>query len=79
MRTSKPADANGMQNTRKSRPVASVIIGSEQMAPLEQNVQAALNFTPISESGKQKLQEKVAPLRAAWEKFLETHQDSLVV
>ncbi len=53
-----------------SQPVASVIIGCEQMAPLEQNVQAALNFTPISESGKQKLQEKVAPSRSAWEKFL---------
>jgi len=62
-----------------SQPVASVIIGCEQIAPLEQNVQAALNFTPISESGKQRLQEKVAPSRAAWEKFLETHQDSVVV
>jgi hypothetical protein len=46
------------------------------MAPLEQNVQAALNFTPISESGKQKLQEKVAPSRSAWENFLRTHEDS---
>jgi aryl-alcohol dehydrogenase-like predicted oxidoreductase len=36
-----------------SQPVASVIIGCEQTAPLEQNVQAALSFTPISESGKQ--------------------------
>ena len=31
-----------------SQPVASVIIGCEQLAPLEQNVQAAMNFTPIS-------------------------------
>jgi aryl-alcohol dehydrogenase-like predicted oxidoreductase len=62
-----------------SQPVASVIIGCEQMALLEQNIQAALNFTPISESGKQKLQEKVAPSRAAWEKFLETHEDSFMV
>lgn len=62
-----------------SQPVASVIIGCEQMAPLEQNVHAAMNFTPISESGKQKLQEKIAPSRSAWEKFLETHQDSFVV
>ena len=59
-----------------SQPVAIVIIGCEQMAPLEQNVQAALNFTPISESGKQRLQEKVAPSRAAWLDFLETHEDS---
>ena len=62
-----------------SQPVASVIIGCEQMAPLEQNVQAALNFTPISESARQKLQEKVAPSRSAWEKFLQTHEDSIVV
>ena len=62
-----------------SQPVASVIIGCEQMAPLEQNVQAALNFTPISESGKQKLQEKVAPSRSAWENFLRSHDDTLTV
>jgi aryl-alcohol dehydrogenase-like predicted oxidoreductase len=62
-----------------SQPVASVIIGCEQSAPLEQNVQAALNFTPISESGKQRLQEKVAPSRAAWENFLRSHEDSVVV
>ena len=59
-----------------SQPVASVIIGCEQMAPLEQNVQAALNFTPLSESGKQKLQDKVARSRSAWENFLRTHEDS---
>jgi len=62
-----------------SQPVASVVIGCEQMAPLEQNIQAAMNFTPISESGKQKLQEKVAPSRSAWEHFLRTHQDSVAV
>lgn len=62
-----------------SQPVASVIIGCEQMAPLEQNVQAAINFTPMSESGKQKLQEKVSPSRSAWENFLRTHEDSVTV
>jgi aryl-alcohol dehydrogenase-like predicted oxidoreductase len=62
-----------------SQPVASVIIGCEQMAALEQNVQAALNFTPISESDKRNLQEKVAPSRAAWENFLRTHEDSVTV
>jgi uncharacterized protein len=61
-----------------SQPVASVVIGCEQLAPLEQNVQAALNFTPISESAKQKLQEKVTPSRAAWHKFLQSHEDSVV-
>jgi aryl-alcohol dehydrogenase-like predicted oxidoreductase len=60
-----------------SQPVAAVIIGCEQMAHLEQNVQATLNFTPISESSKQKLQEKVAPSRAAWQRFLQSHGDSL--
>ena len=59
-----------------SQPVASVIIGCEQMAPLEQNVQAATNFTPISESGKQKLKEKVAPSRSAWQNYLRSHEDS---
>jgi len=62
-----------------SQPVASVIIGCEQTAPLEQNVQAAMNFTPISETGKQKLQEKVAPSRSAWENFLRAHEDSVAV
>jgi uncharacterized protein len=62
-----------------SQPVACVVIGCEQMARLEENVQAALNFTPISESGKQKLQEKVAPSRSAWENFLRTHEDSVAV
>src|SRR5258706_1406184 len=60
-----------------SQPVASVIIGCEQVAPLDQNVQAALNFTPIGESDKQKLQNKVAPSRAAWENYLRTHEDSI--
>src|SRR5258706_13639389 len=60
-----------------SQPVASVVIGCEQMAPLEQNVQAALNFTPIGESDKQKLQNKVAPSRATWENYLRTHEDSI--
>jgi hypothetical protein len=62
-----------------SQPVASVIIGCEQMARLEENVQAALNFTPISESWKQKLQQKVAPSRSAWQNFLRDHDDSAMV
>ena len=62
-----------------SQAVACVVIGCEQMAPLEQNVQAALNFTPMTESGKQKLQEKVAPSRSAWQNFLRTHEDSVAV
>ena len=62
-----------------SQPVACVVIGCEQMAPLEQNVQAALNFTPMSENDKQKLQEKVAPSRSAWQRFLQAHDDSVAV
>ena len=62
-----------------SQPVASVIIGCEQMAALEQNIQAAMNFTPMSESAKQQVREKVAPSRSAWENFLRTHEDSALV
>jgi aryl-alcohol dehydrogenase-like predicted oxidoreductase len=62
-----------------SQPVACVVIGCEQMVRLEENVQAALNFTPISESDKQKLQEQVAPSRSAWQNFLRTHEDSVAV
>ena len=62
-----------------SQPVASVVIGCEQMARLEENVQAAIHFTPMSESGKQKLQERVAPSRSAWENFLRSHVDSVTV
>lgn len=62
-----------------SQPVASVIIGCEQMVALELNVQAAMNFTPISEGGRKKLEEKVAPSRSAWEHFLRGHEDSLAV
>jgi aryl-alcohol dehydrogenase-like predicted oxidoreductase len=62
-----------------SQPVASVVIGCEQIVRLEENVQAALNFTPISDSEKQKLQEKVAPSRSAWQHFLRTHEDSAAV
>jgi hypothetical protein len=62
-----------------SQPVASVVIGCEQMARLDENVQAALAFTPMSESAKQKLQEKVAPSRSAWQNFLRTHEDSVAV
>jgi aryl-alcohol dehydrogenase-like predicted oxidoreductase len=58
-----------------TQPVASVIIGCEQTAPLEQNIQAALSFTPVSESGKQRLREKLAPSRSAWENFLRAHED----
>jgi aryl-alcohol dehydrogenase-like predicted oxidoreductase len=60
-----------------SQPVASVVIGCEQVARLEENVQAALNFTPMSESAKQKLQQKVAPSRSAWQRFLLSHDDSV--
>jgi aryl-alcohol dehydrogenase-like predicted oxidoreductase len=58
-----------------SQPVASVIIGCEQIAPLERNIQVAQSFTPVSESGKQRLREKLAPSRSAWENFLRAHED----
>ena len=62
-----------------SQPAACVVIGCEQMAPLEQNVQAAQSFTPMSENDKQKLQEKVAPSRSTWQRFLQAHDDSVAV
>ena len=67
---------SGLLQFNLSLPVASVVIGCEQMARLEENVQAALDFTPISEGGKQKLQEKVASSRSAWQRFLQTHDVS---
>jgi aryl-alcohol dehydrogenase-like predicted oxidoreductase len=73
------ASAEELLQFNLSQPVASVIIGCEQLAPLEQNVQAAMNFTPISESAKQKLQEKVAPSRSAWGNYLREHDDSAEV
>jgi aryl-alcohol dehydrogenase-like predicted oxidoreductase len=73
------ASASELLQFNLSQPVASVVIGCEQMARLEENVQAALNFTPISESGKQRLQEKVAPSRSAWQNFLRSHDDSVAV
>ncbi|HET9916605.1 MAG TPA: hypothetical protein VFQ89_05810, partial [Candidatus Binatia bacterium] len=62
-----------------SQPVASVIIGCEQLSLLEENIQAAVNFTSISDDAKQRLQEKVAPSRSAWENFLREHEDSAMV
>jgi len=62
-----------------SQPVACVVIGCEQVVPLEQNVQTALAFTPMNESGRQRLQEKVAPSRSAWQQLLQSHDDSLPV
>ncbi len=71
------ASASELLQFNLSQPVACVVIGVEQMASLEENVRAALNFSPISESGKQKLQEKVAPSRTAWHRYLQSHDDSL--
>jgi len=59
-----------------SQPVACVVIGCEQMAPLEQNLQAAIKFTPLGENEKRKLQEKVVPSRSGWQQFLRSHADS---
>jgi hypothetical protein len=69
------ADAAELLQFNLSQPVASVIIGCEQMAALEQNIQASLSFTPMSENAKQHVREKVAPSRSAWENFLRTHED----
>jgi hypothetical protein len=62
-----------------SLPVACVVIGVEQTVRLEENVQAARAFVPMSEGEKQRLQERVTPSRGAWYRFLESHDDSLPV
>lgn len=62
-----------------SQPVACVVIGIEQRARLEENVQVARSFVSMSESEKQRLREKVTPSRSAWHRFLESHDDSLPV
>jgi hypothetical protein len=61
-----------------SQPVACVVIGCEQVTPLEQNVRAALNFTPMTERSRERLQEQVAPGRSAWQEYLRNHDDSFV-
>ena len=72
------ASAADLLQFNLSQPVASVIIGCEALAPLEQNVQAAMNFTPLGDGDRQRLQEQVAPSRAAWENFLRAHEDSAI-
>jgi uncharacterized protein len=60
-------------------PVASVIVGCERISDLEQNIQTALNFTPLSDTDKKKLQEKVTPSRLSWQNFLRSHDDGIAV
>jgi aryl-alcohol dehydrogenase-like predicted oxidoreductase len=62
-----------------SQPVACVVIGVEQMARLEQNIQAARSFVAMSDGEKQKLRDAVAPSRSAWNRYLESHDDSVPV
>lgn len=62
-----------------SLPVACVVVGVEDRARLEENVQAARTFVSMSESEKQKLRGKVIPSRRAWRRFLQSHDDSLPV
>lgn len=73
------ASAADLLQFNLSQPVACVVIGVEQLALLEENVRAARAFAPMNESTKQKLQEKVAPSRSAWQRYLQSHDDSLPV
>ena len=73
------ASASELLQFNLSQPAACVVIGVEQTAPLEQNVRTALNFTSMPESDKQKVRDKVAPSRSAWQYFLQSHDDSLPV
>jgi aryl-alcohol dehydrogenase-like predicted oxidoreductase len=60
-----------------SQPVASVVIGIDQLETLEEDVRVARAFAPMGEAEKRKLREKVAPSRSAWQRYLESHDDSL--
>jgi len=62
-----------------SQPVASVVIGMEQKARLEENVYVARTFVPMSGNEKEKLREEVTPSRTTWYRFLRSHDDSLPV
>ena len=73
------ASSSDLLRFNLSQPVACVVIGMEKKGPLEENVQVARSFTPMNESGKQKLREKVAPSRSAWQRFLQSHDDSFPV
>lgn len=73
------ATASELVRFNLSLPVACVVIGIEDKARLEENVQVARTFASMSESEKQKLREKVTPSRNAWYRFLQSHDDSLPV
>ena len=73
------AAASELLRFNLSQPVASVVVGVEQAARLEENIQAARNFAAMTESEKQKLRDAVAPSRSAWHRFLQSHNDSLPV
>jgi aryl-alcohol dehydrogenase-like predicted oxidoreductase len=62
-----------------SQPVACVVVGVEQIARLEENIQTARSFVAMDESEKQKLRDAVGPSRSAWNRFMEFHDDSLPV
>ena len=65
------ATGPGMINMREamyytlSLPVSTVIIGCDSVAQLEENVQLAREFTPLTETQMAALAEKAAPLREA--------------
>lgn len=59
-----------------SLPVASVVIGVDQLRFLEENARAARAFTPMNEKEKHQLRQQLAPSRSAWQRFLHTHEDS---
>ncbi|MBI4529093.1 MAG: aldo/keto reductase [Deltaproteobacteria bacterium] len=62
-----------------SQPVACVVIGVEQKERLEENIQAARAFVPMTEREKQNLQQRLTPSRGTWYRFLKSHDDSLPV
>jgi hypothetical protein len=51
--------------------------GTSKIMPAPFLVQAALNFTPITDGVRQMLQQKLSPSRSEWETFLRTHKDTM--
>jgi aryl-alcohol dehydrogenase-like predicted oxidoreductase len=62
-----------------SLPVAAAVVGIDQRERLEENIRVARAFAPMNENEKQKLRDRVAPSRDAWQRYLRSHDDSLPV
>jgi len=69
------ASAADLLRFNLSLPIASVVIGIDQLRWLEENAQVAHAFAPMEEHQKRQLRRQVAPFSATWQRFLQNHQD----